>query len=622
MPLLTFPHTRSRILAAAAAALTACVGVLAPAQPLTSVFDAAPKDAEIVIAVPGLGALSKQIAGFASASGLDALAPEMSDALAAFKQEMGWTSGVDNDGPLLLVVDGLAESIRAELNQGPAAQPDVLILVPVADYGAFVEQLKGDPAAGVSPVVFVKGESGFAKNAGGYAVLGKTQESVEAYQAGGQGRATVLAFGEQVARRLNQAGVVVHIDVAALAPSLEQAVEVGMAELRQQMSGELAAVPGNFGAMINGFIDAYESAALTLLDGTDKYLATAALSGAGLSFDSAVKLRAGTELAGYFNPAARRGESAAPALLASLPADPYIYALAADTTRFDVDRLVDKATAVLGGDGAGPAAAWVESMTLMKHVDGLASVFYTPKPEAMATGGFFTSLNVYDVDNPAAFVAAQKAYLNKLADTKITLPVAQPGAEPMQMSFATEFVEKELVVEGADVHRFKVNTILPPEMLQQFGPMAAFMGNAGSGGYLAAKGGRVLVTTVADLPLLTRGLRAIDADNGVGSGGAVAELRQTRLPHRSLLEAYLSVGGIVQTVNPFLLLTPVGRPIDVPENLPPAAMGLAADGQTVEMRVWVPSQLVEFGLDTYHDCLLYTSPSPRDQRGSRMPSSA
>ena len=24
----------------------------------------------------------------------------------------------------------------------------------------------------------------------------------------------------------------------------------------------------------------------------------------------------------------------------------------------------------------------------------------------------------------------------------------------------------------------------------------------------------------------------------------------------------------------------------------------------------------------FHDCLLYTSPSPRDQRGSRMPSSA
>ena len=28
------------------------------------------------------------------------------------------------------------------------------------------------------------------------------------------------------------------------------------------------------------------------------------------------------------------------------------------------------------------------------------------------------------------------------------------------------------------------------------------------------------------------------------------------------------------------------------------------------------------GTDNYEDCLLYTSPSPRDQRGSRMPSSA
>ena len=27
-------------------------------------------------------------------------------------------------------------------------------------------------------------------------------------------------------------------------------------------------------------------------------------------------------------------------------------------------------------------------------------------------------------------------------------------------------------------------------------------------------------------------------------------------------------------------------------------------------------------VDRYKDCLLYTSPSPRDQRGSRMPSSA
>ena len=35
-----------------------------------------------------------------------------------------------------------------------------------------------------------------------------------------------------------------------------------------------------------------------------------------------------------------------------------------------------------------------------------------------------------------------------------------------------------------------------------------------------------------------------------------------------------------------------------------------------------PARLKDVGFDTGQVCLLYTSPSPRDQRGSRMPSSA
>ena len=34
------------------------------------------------------------------------------------------------------------------------------------------------------------------------------------------------------------------------------------------------------------------------------------------------------------------------------------------------------------------------------------------------------------------------------------------------------------------------------------------------------------------------------------------------------------------------------------------------------------SSLVQKMMQNYENCLLYTSPSPRDQRGSRMPSSA
>ena len=41
-----------------------------------------------------------------------------------------------------------------------------------------------------------------------------------------------------------------------------------------------------------------------------------------------------------------------------------------------------------------------------------------------------------------------------------------------------------------------------------------------------------------------------------------------------------------------------------------------------EVPIAVASELMISGSLLYRDCLLYTSPSPRDQRGSRMPSSA
>ena len=44
---------------------------------------------------------------------------------------------------------------------------------------------------------------------------------------------------------------------------------------------------------------------------------------------------------------------------------------------------------------------------------------------------------------------------------------------------------------------------------------------------------------------------------------------------------------------------------------------------TMELVEWMEREMVELNKTSkYRGCLLYTSPSPRDQRGSRMPSSA
>ena len=65
----------------------------------------------------------------------------------------------------------------------------------------------------------------------------------------------------------------------------------------------------------------------------------------------------------------------------------------------------------------------------------------------------------------------------------------------------------------------------------------------------------------------------------------------------------------------------------VPVQLPaPASQQWRGDSSTISyarVSVLQPGGYGDTGVDTVDiDCLLYTSPSPRDQRGSRMPSSA
>ena len=58
-----------------------------------------------------------------------------------------------------------------------------------------------------------------------------------------------------------------------------------------------------------------------------------------------------------------------------------------------------------------------------------------------------------------------------------------------------------------------------------------------------------------------------------------------------------------------------------PERVLAQAMAVVNEPDYGLVGIWEPSRLEEDAQD-FNTCLLYTSPSPRDQRGSRMPSSA
>ena len=79
------------------------------------------------------------------------------------------------------------------------------------------------------------------------------------------------------------------------------------------------------------------------------------------------------------------------------------------------------------------------------------------------------------------------------------------------------------------------------------------------------------------------------------------------------------------TIPLFLAFGPHDDPNVTPDssaNAAPVGIGQGGPFATERIQVFGHLTLSEIGGGPANICLLYTSPSPRDQRGSRMPSSA
>lgn len=605
----------------AAAEVVDAVKDRAAAPTVTATLDRVAAGAEVVVVIPSLSELSEAIAGFGAETGLDRLAPEFADTLGAFKRQMNWRDGVDDEGAMLVVVTGLADAIDAELaadnaGGGEAVEPSAVLLVPVSDYKALVAQLGGDPGADTTAVTFQnldgRTNEGFAKSLDGYAVLSDTIENVSAYTDANQGKAITAAMGGMVSEYLNGGDSLILIDMAVLAPSLNKAIDKAIEEFDAQMKDPNNGMPAGLGGTVDAAISLYARTGRTLVNGTDKLLLSLDFADGGLGLTTSAQMKDGTELAGFFKPNAQQGDAkSGAALLATLPDQPYIYAASIDATQFALDRLIDQLMDALGDDGdAGIMTMYKDSIAMMKDAQGVASVFYAPDTAAMMAGGFYTSLTVYDVADADTFVKQQKECIEQLGEISIDLPAAQEGQPAQQMTFNTQYTEKALVIEGVEVDQYQVNTILPPEMMQQFGPMAALMGNSGTGGYIAVKDGKVLISTVTDPQLITRGLKALGQQDGAGSGGAIAQVRSD-LPADSSMELFISLDGIAQTANQFLSMMAPEYVVEVPADLPPLAMGGASDGKGVALRMFVPHELVKFTVDSYEQL----APPPQNGQG-------
>lgn len=565
-------------------------------EKLPDVLNLAPGDAQVVVVVRDLGGLNKKVMDFAAALGYrDAINP-----LAMLKNELGITEGLNESGSLLLVARGLDDAIIA------GGEPeDMVLLVPVTDFKAFLKPFGAEETDGGVMKLTKAGELGFAKKleespvpgSGGYAVLGASQQAVATFKAGKGADAIGKSVGQLGRDYLAKNDISIYINIKSLAPALKQPLEDAYGDLMDSVpdpkdfEGAEAEMMQTMRSMMTMYFDVIKAG---LRDG-DGLVLGADVSSKGVGMTFTAQFKPDSFLASLFP----GGESGAAKLLAKMPNESFMVAGAIDTRGVNVAKILEEFSKRMPKDG------WMgklieASLPTYQKSQVIAGAMYTP-PNIAAMFNGLPALTVIESDDPAGLMQAQQNAMKHMDGLKMNLG-AGPDGQPMEFSFSTTYKQNALQINGVQIDEYMTKMNLPAAIQNQDeirGALMMFPALTQQAGYMARVGDHVIATSSIDSALMAKGIAALKAGKGgLGSDGPMQLVRENGLPSNTSMEAYLGVGGIMQTVKPMLQLGLGVQDFKIPNNLPPAAMGASFDKGGMASRIYVPLPLIQWVHDT------------------------
>jgi len=582
--------TRAAALASLAIAclLTLCAGI-ATAQP-QKVLDLVSADAEAVILVPSIAQLNADIAKMNRDFGLQR--PELQDVFSVMKTEMGAIEGLDDSGPMLVLMPRIIEMIEKQAaQQGPHQQePPFLLLLPVKDYPAFLSNYGVNNPIGVQEITFPSGQGAFTKQAGSFAVLGSVKEQVTAYAPANSGAAWVDKVGKVNQQDLNSGDIIFLVNVKAMQPALNDK----MAELSKQMEKEMSADMAEAElAMTKPILDLYMDGLEAVVRDSESYMSTLSLDDAGFAMTSNFQFTPGTKSAKMIG----NGGNSTPAL-AWLPQQNYLMAYAMDLSGIDMTSMVKAILDAMpaqadAGELAPIIKIYEESLPLVAQTKAAGWAWYASDQQAMMQpGGMFKTVTVSQSDDAPALKQAYQKYMQAMGDMKLPADPNNPNA---QMGFNVTYTPNALQMEGVSVDQFQMQMDMPPEVMQQLGPMAGMMSSYS--GFVTTKGDYVVMTTSIDTQLLASALKGIDQADGIGAGDTISQLRGAGISSEPVMQGYISLQGIAQAAGPFAMMAGI-PPIAVPADVPPIAVTLDAGQGGANYKLLLPAKTIKFVSDT------------------------
>ena len=556
----------------------------------------APQGAQFILIVPSMSEFSGKLSMLNQTLGIDT--PELTDALGAFKAEVGIGDGMNDAGSAMLIIQDLATAIETE------EKPDILMILPVTDYQTFISSFQAEGAApagdGVIEITMPDGQSGFARESGGYAIMGNTEQAVTNYAPAGNADAIAGRIGELGLDYLGKCDAAIYVDVEALAPMLvpkvDEAITAMMAEFDQM--AEMGMADASSLEMMKAAMSLYGTAAKAIIDSSEGFVFALDISEHGIGFTDAIQFKPDSKVMKYLPGSGGNTSS----ILSRLPKGSYIAAMAFDAEAIACTELFEAALAAMP-EGNPQVDIYRKAMPLMKQIQQYAGVFYTPDPGALMGGtGALNVLATYKVKDGPTYMKQAKEYITGLNGT--SLPMAIPmtdGGQPAAMTYITSYTDNALPLDGVQVDQYSMQMQMPQEVMMQMGPAAGFMQMfTNFTGYAAESDGYYLATTTLDQQLMAKGLATGKTGDGMGAGDTLADVREKAGPEGAIGEMYLSISGVVDMVGPMAMMFNMPA-IEAPQDLPPVAMGMGLKDNSAAARFYVPNDTIKFVMDTVKD---------------------
>ncbi|HWE96277.1 MAG TPA: hypothetical protein VG269_20100 [Tepidisphaeraceae bacterium] len=570
---------------AAAAAVTAFVLCT---QARAQVFEQVPADAAAVFEVKDLGALNTKVAKMAKTFGLDEISPEFKDPLGSLLDKGHMTKGINKGGDAAVVIFTPDKKAIADKEE-----PDVLALVPVSDYKAFVGNFEpADEKAGAG-VTAVKDPSDPSKSMyiterGKYAAMSDHKE-VLGHKGGG------LKLTAAAHKEADSKDAIFYINM----PAVRDKVLPEMKANRQKMLDEVGSGLENnpqmkqFGPVIKVVVNQWLDFAQNFMTDAQAVVFSLNLTDEGL---------AGGGLA-EFAPESDMGKTVAQIKpsgtppLAGLPDRKYFafggMSLAPGATGKLLDQYVDPVIKELnksGGDTGKEIGSLLSSVKVM-----MASTTHSASGYVVPTGplGQESIVQTVAVMNGDA-EKIHGSYKTMLGGMSKLMAQAPKGA-----AAAPKF---EVTPDGKTVDGVKLDSYSMKMQFDENDPSAAqaqqmlamIYGPNGMGGNIGVVNEKTLVVVQGGTDkLLSETIASAKAGKDVLSQTPGVKSVSAQLPDGRVLEYYVALDNIVTSAVKYAQGFGLQVKLKLPQNLPPLGVSAGTDGPSARMDVFVPAQTVQ-----------------------------